>query len=120
MNLAFIVPFKHAGLALAMVLLAGLPQAPASAGELAGCCICQACAIPPSTQCFESPQQGCLAVCASLNCASASDTSIPCGEQSQCPTFSAPAPAPALAPIGLAVAALVLGGRGLRAVRLRR
>jgi hypothetical protein len=112
------MPRLTAGLMLVTILAAGLT--PLSAGTLPGCCICSACADPPATQCFEAPAQGCLDQCALLNCASAADTSIACGEQPQCMGFSAPAPAPALASVGLAVAALLLGGLGLRAMRVRR
>jgi hypothetical protein len=108
-----------AGVALAMVVVAGLLQAPGAAGGLPGCCICNACAIPPVTQCFESPAQGCNAQCASLLCDSASDTSTPCPGQPQCGQFSPPAPAPARAPVGLAFAALALTGLGLRALQRR-
>lgn len=109
-----------AGLALASVLVAGPLSSATSAGQLTGCCICQGCVTPPATQCFEDPVQGCETQCSVLNCAGFSDTQISCGQQPPCPTFSAPAPAPALAPAGLAIAALVLGGLALRGMRRRR
>jgi hypothetical protein len=106
-----------AGLALAAVLVASALGSPASAGQLAGCCICQGCPIAPATQCFESPAQGCQTQCSVLACTGFSDTAIACGEQPQCSSFTAPAPAPALGPGELALAALVLTGFGLRALR---
>lgn len=107
------------GLGLALVAAAILAPRPVAAGDLPGCCICQECADPPATQCFEAPAD-CLDLCASLNCASASDTSVSCGQQPPCSSFSAPAPAPALAPFGLGLAGLLLAGVGRRALgRLR-
>jgi hypothetical protein len=99
----------------ALLMIAGLLTAPASGGEINGCCICQGCTVPPATQCFESPAAGCETQCSILNCADFIDTAVSCGQQTQCPAFSAPAPAPALGPAGLALAAL-----GLAAVALRR
>ena len=106
-------------LALAAVIGAGILSSPASAGNLPGCCICQGCATPPATQCFENPALGCEDQCSVLNCASFSDNAISCGQQTQCATFSAPAPAPALASVGLALATFILTGLGLRAMRRR-
>lgn len=106
-----------AGLALAIAILTGLPATPARAGEIAGCCICQGCGTPPATQCFEDPAQGCEMQCSVLNCASFTNTQISCGQQPPCPTFSAPAPAPALGPIGVALAALAMAAVALRRFR---
>jgi hypothetical protein len=109
-----------ASLALSALLMGAVLERPASAGNLPGCCLCQGCVTPPATQCFENPALGCENQCAALNCAGFSNTAISCGQQTICPTFTAPAPAPALAPVGLTLAALVLTGLGLRAMRHRR
>jgi hypothetical protein len=106
-----------AGLALASVVAAGPLATAASAGQLAGCCICQGCVTPPATQCFEDPAQGCETQCSVLNCAGFTDTQISCGQQPLCPTFSAPAPAPALAPAAAALAALAMAVVALRRLR---
>jgi len=104
------------GRVLAIALIAGFLAAPAAAGEIPGCCICEDCAMPPATQCFESPAQGCETQCSVLNCAAFANTQISCGQQPQCPSFSAPAPAPALAPTGLGFAALALALLARRAI----
>lgn len=106
-----------ARLALPLALVAGFIAAPASAGEIAGCCICQGCATPPATQCFESPAQGCETVCSELNCSSFDDASVSCGQQPICPSFSAPAAAPALGAAGLALAAVAMAVAARRRLR---
>jgi hypothetical protein len=107
------------GLLLAATLIA-LPAPPASAGTGFACCICEGCADPPATQCFDEPQTNCEMLCSSLNCSSFSATGISCGQQPPCPSFSAPAPAPALAPMGLGLAAIILAILGRHALRRAR
>ncbi|MBX3028180.1 hypothetical protein KF840_25100 [bacterium] len=107
---------RVAGLALVTALL-GAPHA--AAAPALSCCICDACPLPQVTQCFEAPMSGCQAQCAALDCASFSETALSCGNQPQCPTFSAPAPAPALTPVGLGLTLIVLAALGRRAVRRR-
>jgi hypothetical protein len=117
-----LLPFRvgrAALLVLAAVLLSGVLRTPAAA-LINGCCICDACAFPPVTQCFEAPAQGCQAQCNTLTCGSFMQTALSCGSQPQCPTFTAPASAPALEPAGLGIAALVLAGFGRRAMRRQR
>jgi hypothetical protein len=109
-----------ANLGFAALIMTAVHEPPASAGNLPGCCICQGCVTPPAVQCFENPALGCENQCAALNCAGFSNTAISCGQQTICPTFTAPAPAPALTPVGLGLAAVVLTGLGLRAMRRRR
>ena len=105
------------GRVLALALIAGLLAAPAAAGDIPGCCICEGCTVPPATQCFESPAQGCETQCSVLNCGSFTNTSVSCGQQPVCASFSAPAPAPALGPAGVALAALAMAGAARRRLR---
>ena len=105
------------GRMLAIALTAGSLAAPAAAGDIPGCCICEGCIAPPATQCFESPAQGCETQCSVLDCSSFADTSISCGQQPVCPGFSAPAPAPALDAAGIALAAVAMAVAARRRLR---
>jgi hypothetical protein len=111
--------FRSAALALAALLLTVLLAAPTSAGGPIGpgCCICQGCASTPATQCFVLSDNACELQCSDLNCAEFTFTSIGCPSQPPCQPFQPPAPVPALAPAGLAAAALLLAGLGRRAMR---
>jgi hypothetical protein len=82
-----------------------------------GCCICEGCSSGPATQCFVLSDDQCQLQCAQLNCAEFIDTSIGCPSQPPCEPFQPPAPAPALAPAALAVAALGLAGVARRGIR---
>ncbi|MDX2167911.1 MAG: hypothetical protein SF182_12630 [Deltaproteobacteria bacterium] len=107
-------------LAFAIVLTVALLPAPISAGGAPsgpGCCICEGCTSGPATQCFVLSDDQCQLQCSQLNCAEFIDTAIGCPSQPACTPFQPPAPAPALAPVGLAAAVLGLAAIARRVMR---
>lgn len=108
-----------AGTLLAMLLILGLDARPAAAGAGASCCICSVCIPGPVSICVEGGQGSCETTCNVLSCFSSETAAGSCSSQQECSQFVPPAAAPALAPYGLGLAAVVLAGLGLRGMRRR-
>jgi len=105
---------------LTLLVSLGLAAPPVGAGDMmVDCCICQNCASGPAVQCTMAATTMCNLTCMDRMCTLLEvESNTPCAEVAACPMPpAAAAAAPALSPGGLSLAASVLAGFGVVALR---